>query len=228
MFNGFTDDTVQFLIDLKFHNSTSYFHEHHERYVNDVQRPFYELIDDLSHDMTIIDPRMEIRPYKCLSRIHRDTRFSKDKSPYRDHHWILFRREAEPREKSLFFYFEFGPQRLDWGMGVWGENRELFDLFRKDLAANPEGSLALIQSLNLSERGMYLGGRKYKRINPPPDIPASLIPWYSIRDMYIGKAEPDYRKAFNRDIVNDVRADFLSLSPLYHLLRGAMETLSTY
>ena len=130
MFTGFTDETIQFFLDLKFHNNTPYFHEQHDRYVETVQTPFYEMITDLGEEMRKIDPMMEIRPYKCLSRIHRDTRFSRDKSPYRDHLWFLFRRAGEPREKSLFYYFEFGADRLSWGMGIWGENRELMDLFR--------------------------------------------------------------------------------------------------
>lgn len=109
MFTGFTDDTVDFFMDLKFHNNTSFFHEQHNRYVETVQAPFYAMIDALGPDMLSVDPLMEIRPHKCLSRIHRDTRFTRDKSPYRDHLWFLFRRAAEPREKSLFYYFEFGP-----------------------------------------------------------------------------------------------------------------------
>ena len=90
MFTGFTDETIQFLLDLKFHNNSTYFHEQHDRYVETVQTPFYERINDLADDMRKIDPLMETRPYKCLSRIHRDTRFSRDKSPYRDHHWFPF------------------------------------------------------------------------------------------------------------------------------------------
>ena len=121
MFTGFTDETVRFLLDLKFHNNTEYFHANHDRYVEAVQTPFYEFIEDLGPAMQRIDPLMEIRPHKCLSRIHRDTRFSRDKSPYRDHHWLLFRRQAEPREKSVMYWFEFGPDRLSWGMGVWGD-----------------------------------------------------------------------------------------------------------
>ena len=98
------------------------------------------MIDDLAPDMLKIDPQMEVRPHKCLSRIHRDTRFSRDKSPYRDHLWFLFRRAGEPREKSLFYYFELGPDRLSWGMGFWDENREALDLFRKRMRANPDGT----------------------------------------------------------------------------------------
>ena len=70
--------------------------------------------------MQRIDPQMEIRPHKCLARIRRDTRFTKDKSPYRDHLWLLFRRAAEPREQSLNFWFELGPQNYGLGHGVLG------------------------------------------------------------------------------------------------------------
>lgn len=225
MFTGFTDDTVQFFLDLKFHNNTDYFHEHHERYVEYVQTPFYHLISDLSADMKTIDPLMEIRPHKCLSRIHRDTRFSKDKSPYRDHHWFLFRRAAEPRDKSLFYYFEFGPDRLDWGLGIWGENRELMDLFRKRMRINPVGTLAMLDDMNLARRKLYLGGHIFKRIEIPPEIPERLKRWYICKEMYIAKYEPDYQWAFSERILTEVRYDFKALAPLYHTLRGCADDI---
>ena len=226
MFTGFTDDTVQFLIDLKFHNNTAFFHENHDRYVEAVQVPFYEMIEALAPDMKIIDPLMETRPYKCLSRIHRDTRFSRDKSPYRDHHWFLFRRSAEPREKSLFFYFEFGPDRLDWGMGIWGENRELMDLFRKRMRANPGDTLALLDGLHLPDSNMYLGGSTFKRMDIPHEIPERLKRWYVSKEMYIGRSDPDRQWAYDERIVREVRKDFKALAPLYQLMRGYADELA--
>ena len=226
MFTGFTDDTVQFLMDLKFHNNVTFFHENHETYVKNVQTPFYEMISELAPDMKKIDPMMEIRPYKCLSRIHRDTRFSKDKSPYRDHHWFLFRRMAEPREKSLFYFFEFGPDRLDWGMGIWGENRELMDLFRKHMRANPDGISALINDMNLPARKLFLGGTSFKRMEIPEEITDRLKPWYTAREMYIGRFDPVRQWAFSNRIITEVRKDFKVLAPLYQLLRGYADELS--
>ena len=46
MFTGFSEDTISFFLDLKFHNNTAYFHENHDRYVDVVQRPFYEFIEE--------------------------------------------------------------------------------------------------------------------------------------------------------------------------------------
>jgi len=220
MFSGFTDETIQFFLDLKFHNSTEYFHSQHDRYIETVQQPFYQMIEELAPAMRQIDPLMEIRPHKCLSHIHRDTRFTKDKSPYRDHLWFLFRRAAEPREKSLFYYFEFGPGRLSWGMGIWGENREVMDQFRKRMAAHPEGTLALLDDLGMDRHRMALGGSFFKRMPVPEGTPERLKRWYCTKEMYIGKIDPPLRKAFTDRLIGEVRADFRSLAPLYSLLRG--------
>jgi len=225
MFTGFSEETVQFLLDLRFHNYTEFFHREHDRYVETVQTPFYELIDDLAPIARKIDPLMEIRPYKCLSRIHRDTRYSKDKSPYRDHHWFLFRKAAEPREKSVFFYGEFGPERLNWGMGIWGENRELMDQFRRHMAANPDGTLALLDDLKLEERKLIPGGTHFKRMAIPSSIPARLQPWYTFKEFYVSKFVPDYQWAFSERLTAEIRADFLRLAPLYHLLRNLQDQI---
>ena len=225
MFTGFSEDTISFFLDLKFHNNTAYFHENHDRYVDVVQRPFYEFIEDLGPAMIKIDPRMEIRPHKCLSRIHRDTRFSRDKSPYRDHLWLLFRREGEPREQSLMYWFELGPSRLDWGMGFWGENREALDLFRKRMRANPDGTMALLDDLDLAGRGLLLNGSVHKRLEIPAEIPERLRRWYCSKELYINKISPDFRKVFSERILTEVRMDFQQLAPLYHLLRGYCDEL---
>ena len=225
MFTGFSEDTISFFLDLKFHNNTTYFHENHDRYVEVVQRPFYEFIEDLGPAMRKIDPRMEIRPHRCLSRIHRDTRFSRDKSPYRDHLWLLFRREGEPREQSLMYWFELGPSRLDWGMGFWGENREALDLFRKRMRANPDGTLAMLDDLDLAGRGLLLNGSIHKRMEVPPEIPDRLRRWYCTKEMYINKISPDFRKVFSERILTEVRKDFQQLAPLYHMLRGYCDEL---
>ena len=215
-------------MDLKFHNNTEFFHENHDRYVETVQTPFYEMIDELAPEMLKIDPLMEVRPYKCLSRIHRDTRFSRDKSPYRDHHWFLFRHAAEPREKSLFYYFEFGPDRLDWGLGIWGENRELMDQFRKRMRANPDGTSALIDDMDLPLRNLCLGGSCFRRMEIPPEIPEKLKRWYTAKEMYIGKYAPPRKWAFSDRVLKEVRRDFKALAPLYCLLRGYADEIKSW
>ena len=225
MFAGFTDETIQFFLDLRFHNYTEYFHEQHDRYVETVQRPFYELIESLAPTMKKIDPMMEIRPHKCLSRIHRDTRFSRDKSPYRDHLWFLFRREGEPRERAVFFYGEFGPDRLDWGFGIWGENREMMDIFRRKLAANPDGMTALFDDMDLPKRKLGLGGMYFKRMDIPPQIPERMKRWYAARELYVGKTVREYSWAFTERMEQEMKKDFLTMAPMYQVFRGIRDEM---
>ena len=48
---------------------------------------------------------MELRPNRIVSRINRDVRFSRDKSPYRDHIWLSFRRPGEEGKNRIGAYF---------------------------------------------------------------------------------------------------------------------------
>ncbi len=224
MFTGFTDDTVRFFLDLKFHNERSFFLQQHDRYVRDVQEPFYQLIEELGGVMKEIDPLMETRPFKCLSRIHRDTRFSRDKSPYRDHLWFLFRRAAEPREKSLFYYFEFGVNHLGWGMGIWGENREMMDRFRRQLVADPDKAIAVLKQMELEKHHFYPDGRIFRRMTVPADLPPELETWYRRRELYIGKAVQDPGIVYTRELLPALASDFRTLVPLYRMLRAAGES----
>ncbi|MBR3762928.1 MAG: DUF2461 domain-containing protein [Clostridia bacterium] len=223
MFNGFPQETMQFFLDIRFHNDKAYFAEHKPRYERDVKAVFNAFIDELAPTMQEIDPQMEIRPYKCLARIHRDTRFSKDKSPFRDHLWLCFRRAAEPREGSVNFFFEVGPTTLGWGMGTWGENRPMMDALRRRMAADPKAVEKAVRAAKLKENDFAVFSSTWKRMALPESVPESLRCWYTAREVYVGKQHPDMALVSTPDILDTVRADFIALAPLYHLLRGAYD-----
>ena len=173
--------------------------------------------------MKDIDPQMEVRPHKCLARIHRDTRFTKDKSPYRDHLWLLFRRAAEPREGSVNYWFELGPGRLGWGLGTWGENKPGMEAFRRKLAAQPRAVKDMIDDCQLRERGLIVEGRSFKRLEIPPSVPPYLHDWYRIRELYIVREDTKLQWMYDASLARRVLEDFQAMAPLYRLLRGAWD-----
>ncbi len=225
MFTGFPEETVQFFLELRFHNNAGFFHDQHDRYVETVQAPFYALINELAPTMRDIDPLMEVRPHKCLSRIHRDTRFSRDKSPYRDHLWLCFRRAAEPREGSVNYWFEFGPDQLGWGVGLWGENRPLSERLRREIVADPGRVADIIHSCDLPGHDMALGGSFHKRMPVPPEVPELLKGWYLMREGYIPRLHPVHQWAYTERVIQEVRRDFEAVAPIYRLLRGIQDEL---
>ena len=225
MFNGFPEATEQFFLELKFHNDQTFFHANHDRYVESVQKPFYSFIDDLMPTLLEIDPRMEPRPHKSLARIHRDTRFTKDKSPYRDHLWAFFHPAAEEKHGCIGFWFEYGVQRLNWGLGTWGENRLLMDRMRMELEAKPSYYMGLIDSCCLPSRHLTFMARTFKRMPIPAQIPERLKDWYAARELFITQTYPDMREAASRAILTHVADDFRACAPVYHMYRGMLDRL---
>lgn len=72
-FEGFTDDSFDFLDELTLNNNREWFHANKARYQQSVQQPLAELFGELEPEFGT--PK--------LFRIYRDTRFSADKSPYK-------------------------------------------------------------------------------------------------------------------------------------------------
>lgn len=89
-FNGFSRKTLKFLRKLKANNDKAWFEGHRADYEEFVLQPLRSLVVDLGDFVLDIDPRFEITPAvnKTISRIYRDTKFSKDKSPFRSTVWI--------------------------------------------------------------------------------------------------------------------------------------------
>lgn len=194
---------------------------HRAEYTRAVQEPFYALIEALAPSMVKIDPEFETRPYKCLARIYRDTRFTKDKSPYRDHLWLAFRKAATPKDGLPFFWYELSPENTTWGLGVWGENREAMDVLRRRIAARPDDYPPLLALAD--KAGFVLGGAEFKRLLIPPSVPDPLGVLYRKREIYFEKAGAKMAWAYSPDLVSRVARDFKRLSPLYQLLRGCTE-----
>ena len=173
MFQGFNSDLLSFYADIRFHNEKAFMDAHRKEYYQKVRDPFYAFIAEMAPVMLSIDPDMEVRPAKCLSRINRDTRYSRDKSPYRDHHWVAFRRAAAGKDGMPFYWFEIRLDAVNWGLGVWGENRPMMDSLRRRMVANPDEMIGLLRLLQ--KRDFSVGGTQWKKLRPPEDLPAVLI-----------------------------------------------------
>jgi TIGR02453 family protein len=223
MFTGFPEETITYFLNLRFNNYTSYYQQTKDVFIKDVQTPFFQFIEAIAPTMQAIDPLMEVRPAKCLARIRRDTRFTKDKTPYRDHLWLLFRRAAEPKDTCVMYWFELSPDEVLWGLGFWGENRPAMDMFRRQMVAKPKDFINLIDECKLKENHFGLSGSDFKRLPIPDSLPPSLHPWYIKKQLYLPKMGLELKDAFSPDLVARVAKDFTSLAPMYRALRGCTQ-----
>ena len=124
MFQGYSQETFEFFMAIRFNNNRTFFHDNRDWYLRAVREPSLALSDALAPTVEDIDENLERRNHRVVSRINRDIRFSRDKSPYRDHVWLSFHRTDEEKGKSLSLYFDLqrNHRRLrgqQYGSGRW-------------------------------------------------------------------------------------------------------------
>jgi len=90
-FNGFFPQTLDFLQNLGVHNDKAWFETHRREYEEYLLEPLKALVAELAGFMLAIDQNFVTAPGRAVSRIHRDTRFSRNKSPYKTTMWITFK-----------------------------------------------------------------------------------------------------------------------------------------
>jgi len=112
----------RFLRDLARNNDRAWFQRNRDRYENDVRAPALEFIAAFGPHLERISPHFEADPRTVggsLFRIHRDTRFSKDKRPYKTHTGIQLRHEEARDVHTPGFYLHLEPRACFVGVGLW-------------------------------------------------------------------------------------------------------------
>ncbi len=220
MFEGFSDRTFEYFMAIRFNNNRAFFLENHGWYEEAVRTPMRELAMALSSCMEALDPELDIRPEKAVSRINRDTRFSNDKSPYRDYMWLSFRRPGIERKTTIGAYFDVSLDGASYGMGIYDENRPYMNGLRHALLTEEDAFLAAW--LPAKER-FTLQGSRFKRMPVPETLGAEAALWYPMRGFYVERELNDFDLLRSPALVQEIESGFALLTPLYRWLRAIQE-----
>ncbi len=223
MFRGFPEETVRFFLDIRLHNDISYFKAHEEEFRQFVKEPFFSFIEAMGPTVRKISEDMELRPAKCLARLRRDTRFTKDKSPFRDHLWLLFRRSGEAKELGAMYWFEFSPDSVEWGLGFWGDNRPAMDALRRRMVVRPSEFLGALKACDIPDPSIQLFGDMYQRMKLPEELPEALKTYYPRKSIYFKRADAPFGLAYKQELIQEVSKDMLRLKPMYEVLRSVAD-----
>lgn len=215
MFQGYSNETIEFFLAIRFNNNRPFFLDNRDWYLRAVRQPSIALAEALAPVAEEIDPDLERRPHRVVSRINRDIRFARDKSPYRDYVWLAFRRPGEDRGRSLGMYFDIGDGGASYGMGFYRENRGLMDALRRRMELAPDEVLELCAPV-LAEFTLY--AEPNRRIKVPENILEALRPWYAAKGFYFEKAITDFNLIYSPALAEEVKNGFLRLKPLYRYL----------
>jgi len=121
-FTGFGSEFFGFFEELKQNNNREWFAENKSRYENDVAAPCLDFIEDMQGPLAAITPHFGAVPKKIggsMFRIYRDTRFSKDKTPYKTNAGLHFRHELGKDAHCPGFYLHLANDDIFMGVGLW-------------------------------------------------------------------------------------------------------------
>lgn len=220
IFNGFSAETFRFLLEIGFNNNADWFEANRKRYEQFVRDPMRRLAAALMPTALDIDGNFNPSINASVSRIRRDTRFTKDKSPYRDHMWIGFRYPRTRISEGCTLWFEITPHRYDYGCGFYSSTPAFMSAYRKKILAAPMKFLELAHSLEA--RGFIYSCENYRR-DRFPDAPAELKPYLNVKTFAWMKTIPGVGALIAPSNILDVLTDeFSALAPMYRFLRSVI------
>ena len=150
-FRGFSREAIQFLADLAANNDRAWFQPRKADYERLLKEPMEELCLALAERFRKRRIPLLADPKRSVFRIYRDTRFSKDKSPYKTHVAASFAwagaggDEAGEERHGNGAYFHFQPGEMYMGGGMWHPEKERLDAFRATVVAHPDRVRAALE-----------------------------------------------------------------------------------
>jgi len=226
-FDGFSKQCVRFFTDLKVNNNKIWFEQHRSEYDTYVLQPARAFVVALGERLTQISPGVvaDPRTNKSLFRIHRDTRFSPDKSPYKLYMAIRFWEGMDPK-MSPCYYFHLEPNKILLAAGLYRFPKEHLAEFRKSVV-HPKHGPALVQAMeSVRENGKFdIEYKHYKRV-PRGFDPEHELAEYLLYGGLTAHVWLDIPKAFySSDLVDFCFERYEQMAPLHMWLVGMTERL---
>lgn len=224
IYNGIEPQVLWLLAENRFRNSKDFYEEHKEEIKKGVIIPLQQIGAILSDDMIKLDDKMNLIPSKMTSRIRRDTRFSKDKTLYREHAWVWFRRPKSSWENTPCMWFEVTPEGYDYGIGYYCTTPTLMQAYRDEILEHPQTFRKAVKSAE--KAGFYCYGDSYKK-DKPGDVPQDLRKYYQLKNMTFWKQKSDISILASDKIIGELRENYRALHPMYNFLISVAERIIT-
>ena len=220
---SFEPVTLKFLEELKANNNREWFSEHKPRYeeqVLDVALRFIQSMQDPLHE---IAPHFVANPTRTggsLMRVYRDTRFSRNKLPYKTNIGIQFRHEQAKNVHSPGYYVHIDPDEVFVGVGMWRPEPDALRNIRERIAARP-GDWKRATGDTAFRRHFRLGGESLTRPPRGFDKDHELIGDIK-RKSFIAFKELDRDDCLNPQFQRTVETLFRAADPFMRFLCKAV------
>ncbi|MBS1815192.1 MAG: DUF2461 domain-containing protein [Acidobacteria bacterium] len=208
---------LRFLRSLAKNNDRAWFGERKEIFLAEVQAPYFALIEAVNEHMLRYAPE-HVRPAnKVALRIYRDTRFSADKRPIKEHFGAWWSRAGMKKTSGAGFYMHIGPKDVVIAAGIFMPTPEQLTKMRAYLAENHDEVRRMLQARALRKHMPDAEMDAMKRVPKgyAADHPAEDL--LRARRLGVSITLPP-EEMLSKDLTKRVTAAFQMAAPLVHAL----------
>ncbi len=207
VFPGFPAEGLAFLSALQRHNRREWFQPRKAIFEETLKEPMRQLVSAVNSAMRSFAPDYVTDPDKAIYRIYRDTRFSKDKTPYKDHIAASFACRGE--KAGAGYYFAVSHKEVAIGGGIYMPEPETLLAIRQHLAERHEEFRKISAARAVRRLFTAVQGEQLTRVPKgyPRDHPAADLLRLKQYLLYV-ELPPDLATtpALNTEVVKHFRA----------------------
>ncbi|HRI45242.1 MAG TPA: DUF2461 domain-containing protein [Fimbriimonadaceae bacterium] len=217
----FTNDTMAFFRELEQNNDKVWFEANKKRYEGSVKRPMEEFAAEMIGRMQALDPAIDTTPRQAVFRIYRDTRFSKDKTPYKTNAGLAISRGGKHNPSTPGLYFHVDGKEVAVASGCYAPDTAQVLAIRKAIAANLDEFGKLIGDKGFVDKFGEVRGERNKVLPPEFKEVAKIQPLIANKQFYYW-ATLDSKALVADDLPDRVMGYLATAAPLNLFLMKAL------
>ncbi|MDJ0522524.1 MAG: DUF2461 domain-containing protein [Planctomycetota bacterium] len=221
-FPGYPSQAITWLRQIATHNDRAWFQDHRDVFEEHVKAPTEALVAALNGRLARFAPDYVTDPKRALTRIHRDLRFRKDKTPYNTYLAARFGYRELPRDACAAFWVQVSARGLElWG-GLRGASTEVIDRVRVRLVEEHEAFEKLCARKALRDAMGELQGERLQR------VPRGFNPLHPAADLlrqraWYFHARLPVKLARSPAVVTEVARRFRLMTPFMTFINEAID-----
>ena len=224
-FQGFPEEGVQFLRDLRKNNSKTWFDAHRTTYETCCKEPMFDFVRGIGEGLKKIAPRMVADPRinGSVYRINRDIRFSKIKIPYKTNVASIFWPEGGAKHGSAGYYFHLEPEKVVIAGGLYAPEAPALHKIRESIAKNSRKFQKIITAPAFIRAFGALTGQSLKRPPRGFDTDHPAIEFLKMKQYLVYIERKLGRDVHTRRILTKTLELYLTMTPLIRFLNAAID-----
>lgn len=224
-FPGFSPKALTFFRQLEKNNDRDWFGANKQTFVEFVEQPMVELVGIVGEAMRSFAGDYVREPKKHLYRIYRDTRWSKDKTPYKTHLGAQYQHPQITKNLGAGFYFHVSAKELCVAGGIYIPGPDELAALRAAFSADPRQFRKIIADKSLSKlmgKPTSQSAAKVPKGFDPTDPAADLL---KLKQYYY-YVDLDPKLALTPKVTGEIVKRFKVLAPLIHYLNNTIVAAS--